>query len=169
MAHARGYPGDWFNTGGTTEITGNFVPVDERLVSFFVSRNRKCKNGVRNQECRGRSPLPGCGVSPQISFSLAAAGGKKGQILMNIMQQDILQQLQQLQQDAQTALTQATTTESIREWHSEYLSRKGRLTSILRNLGNLSTEERPLVGKVANEVKVALEHALQERQTAIAV
>ena len=86
----------------------------------------------------------------------------------NIMQQDILQQLEQLQKDAQTALTQATTTEAIKEWHSEYLSRKGRLTNILRNLGNLSTEERPLVGKVANEVKIALEQALQERQTAIA-
>jgi hypothetical protein len=36
--------------GGTTEHAGNFVPVDERLVSFFVSQN---------QECRGRSPLLG--------------------------------------------------------------------------------------------------------------
>ena len=87
---------------------------------------------------------------------------------MSNMQQDILQQLEQLQKDAQTALAQAATTEAIRQWHSEYLSRKGRLTGILRNLGNLSTEEPPLVGKVANEVKVALEHALQERQSAIA-
>jgi len=53
--------------GGTTEHAGNFVPVDERLVSFFVSQK---------QECRGRSPLPGSGVSPQISYILAAAGGE---------------------------------------------------------------------------------------------
>src|SRR5207248_4275920 len=57
---------------------------------------------------------------------------------------------------------------AIREWYSEYLSRKGRLTGILRNLGNLSAEERPLVGKVANEVKAVLENALQEHQSAIA-
>src|SRR5205809_1251691 len=149
--------------GGTTEHAGNFVPIDERLVSFFLSQK---------QECRGRSPLPGFGVSPKNSlflFSLAAAGGKKGHILMNnIVQQDILQQLEQLQQDAQTALTQATTTEATREWYSEYLSRKGRLTGILRHLGNLTAEERPLVGRVANEVKAGLENALQERQTAIA-
>ena len=85
-------------------------------------------------------------MSPKNSlflFSLAAAGGKKGHILMNnIVQQDILQQLQHLQQDAQTALTQATTTEATREWYSEYLSRKGRLTGILRHLGSLSAEER---------------------------
>jgi len=86
----------------------------------------------------------------------------------NTVQQDILQQLQQLQQDAQTALAQANTTEATREWYTEYLGRKGRLTGLLRNLGTLSSEERPLVGKVANEVKVVLENALQERQAAIA-
>ena len=26
----------WFKMGGTTELAGNFVPVDERVVSFFV-------------------------------------------------------------------------------------------------------------------------------------
>ena len=176
--------------GGTTEHAGNFVPVDERLVSFFVSQKQECTNGVQKRECRGRSPLPGwevkpkpfsqkqecrglrplpgCEVSPPISFSLAAAGSLKGIILMNVMQQDILQQLEQLQQDAQISLNQTTTTEAVKEWYSEYLSRKGRLTSILRNLGNLPAAERPMVGKVANEVKTALENALQEHQSAIA-
>jgi hypothetical protein len=60
----------WFKMGGTTEHADNFVPVDECLVSFFV---------FQNQECRGRSPLPGFGVSPKNPlFTLAAAGGKKG-------------------------------------------------------------------------------------------
>src|SRR6266702_6164087 len=156
--------------GGTTEHAGNFVPVDERLVSFFVSQN---------QECRGRSPLPGCGARasggcnsglPQISFFLSPPqAARKARIIMNnIVQKDILQQLQQLQRDAQTALTQATTTEATREWYSEYLSRKGRLTGILHNLGHLTAEERPLVGRVAHDVKAVLENALQERQTAIA-
>jgi hypothetical protein len=63
--------------GGTTEHAGNFVPVDERLVSFFVSQNL---------ECRGQSPLPGCGAAHlgdaiagphKHLFTLAAAGGKK--------------------------------------------------------------------------------------------
>ena len=88
--------------------------------------------------------------------------------MSNIVQQDILQQLQQLQTDAQAALALANTTEATREWYGEYLGRKGRLTGLLRNLGNLSSDERPLVGKVANEVKVILETALQERQAAIA-
>ena len=88
--------------------------------------------------------------------------------MSNLLQQDLLQQLEQLQQDAEAALAQANTGEAIRAWHGEYLGRRGRLTDILRNLGTLSAEERPAVGKVANEVKTALEQALQERQDALA-
>src|SRR6266849_8209029 len=94
--------------------------------------------------------------------------GERLSYMGNVVQQDILQQLEQLRKDASAALAQADTAEAMREWHTEYLGRKGRLTAILRNLGNLSAEERPLIGKVANEVKAVLENAFQERQTAIA-
>ncbi len=86
----------------------------------------------------------------------------------NIVQQDLLKQLEQLRQDASAALAQASTSEAIRAWYAEYLGRKGQLTAILRNVGSLPAEERPLVGKVANEVKDFLEGLLQERQAAIA-
>ena len=86
----------------------------------------------------------------------------------NTVQPDMLQQLEQLRQEAEAALAQANSTEATRTWHSEYLGRKGRLTAILRNLGSLPGEERRLVGKIANEVKIDLEQALQERQEAIA-
>ena len=86
----------------------------------------------------------------------------------NIVQQDLLKQLEQLRQDASAALAEASTSEATRAWYAEYLGRKGRLTAILRNVGSLPAEERPLVGKVANEVKDFLEGVLQERQAAIA-
>jgi phenylalanyl-tRNA synthetase alpha chain len=44
-----------------------------------------------------------------------------------------------------------------------YLGKKGSLTQILRGLGALSSEERPAVGKVSNEVREALETALGGR------
>lgn len=88
--------------------------------------------------------------------------------MSNQVQPNILQQLEQLRQEGLAALAQTSTTEETRAWHSEYLSRKGRLTGILRNLGGLTAEERPLVGKLANEVKTTLEAALEERQAAIA-
>ncbi|WP_139904352.1 phenylalanine--tRNA ligase subunit alpha [Clostridium thermarum] len=49
----------------------------------------------------------------------------------------------------------------------KYLGKKGELTLILRGMGALSTEERPVVGKVANEVREAIEAALTKSVTAI--
>ena len=45
----------------------------------------------------------------------------------------------------------------------EYLGKKGSLTAILRGLGALSSQERPAVGKVSNEVRTELEAAFEAR------
>ena len=42
----------------------------------------------------------------------------------------------------------------------KYLGKKGELTSILKQMGGLSAEERPIIGQVANEVREALTAAL---------
>ncbi|SHJ62419.1 phenylalanyl-tRNA synthetase, alpha subunit [Clostridium cavendishii DSM 21758] len=44
----------------------------------------------------------------------------------------------------------------------KYLGKKGELTSILRGMGGLTSEERPIVGKIANEVRASIENALEE-------
>lgn len=44
----------------------------------------------------------------------------------------------------------------------KYLGKKGELTQILRGMGALSNEERPIVGKVANEVREALEAFIEK-------
>ncbi len=87
--------------------------------------------------------------------------------MSNLVPETILQQLEQLQREGLAALASASTTEETRAWHREYLGGKGRLTGIKRGLGGLVPEERPIVGKVANEVSVALENALKERQAAL--
>jgi phenylalanyl-tRNA synthetase alpha chain len=79
----------------------------------------------------------------------------------------LLAQLSELQERALAELAQAGSSEAMRTWHSEYVGRKGQLTTLLGGLGQLPREERPAVGKVANEIKVALESALEERQAAI--
>ena len=81
---------------------------------------------------------------------------------------DLIQALQQLQQEAEEALHRATTVAESEAWYYEYLGRKGKMTTLLRGLGQLPHEERPVVGKTANDVKVALETALQARQETIA-
>jgi len=80
---------------------------------------------------------------------------------------DLIGQLEQLQIEAQSALDAAQSTPATEAWYAEYLGRKGKMTAILRGLGQLSREERPLVGKRANEIKEALDTALAARQEAI--
>ncbi|MBQ3483032.1 MAG: phenylalanine--tRNA ligase subunit alpha [Clostridia bacterium] len=51
-------------------------------------------------------------------------------------------------------------TEAIR---IRYLGKKGELTAVLRGMGALSAEERPVVGQLANEVRAAIEAALSAK------
>lgn len=44
----------------------------------------------------------------------------------------------------------------------KYLGKKGELTQILRGMGSLSAEERPIIGKIANEVREALESFIED-------
>ncbi len=45
----------------------------------------------------------------------------------------------------------------------QYLGKKGELTSVLRGMGALSPEERPIVGQIANEVRAEIETALKAK------
>ena len=45
----------------------------------------------------------------------------------------------------------------------QYLGKKGELTAVLRGMGALSAEERPVVGQLANEVRAEIESAIEER------
>jgi len=80
---------------------------------------------------------------------------------------NLLEQLQQLQNEATAALAQTATREESEGWYRDYLGRQGKMTAMLRGLGQLSKEERPAVGQAANQIKAVLESALQARQAAL--
>ena len=46
-----------------------------------------------------------------------------------------------------------------------YLGKKGELTAVLRGMGQLTPEERPVIGQLANEVRAAIEGAIAEKAT----
>ena len=48
----------------------------------------------------------------------------------------------------------------------QYLGKKGELTAVLRGMGALSAEERPVIGQVANDVRAAIEAALKVKAEA---
>lgn len=81
---------------------------------------------------------------------------------------ELLSQLESLEEEATAALGTAQSTSDTEAWHDEYLSRRGKLTALLRGLGQLPKEQRPIVGQRANVVKNQLEEALQARQEEIA-
>lgn len=45
---------------------------------------------------------------------------------------------------------------------SAYLGKKGELTAILKQMGSLSAEERPVIGQLANQVRAEIETLLAE-------
>lgn len=51
---------------------------------------------------------------------------------------------------------------ALEEIRVKYLGKKGELTTILRGMGSLSPEERPIVGKLVNEAKSEVEEKLEE-------
>ncbi|GFO64129.1 phenylalanine--tRNA ligase subunit alpha [Geomonas paludis] len=73
------------------------------------------------------------------------------------------EQLEALLQEALAELAQASTEEGLQELRVKYLGKKGAVTGVMKGLGALSPEERPLVGQVVNTVKAKLEETLDAR------
>ena len=74
--------------------------------------------------------------------------------------------IEEIYQDALSGLEKAETLEEIENLSVTYLGRKGQVTVYLRGVSALPPEERPLAGKRANEVKVALEAAVADARAA---
>ena len=53
---------------------------------------------------------------------------------------------------------------NIEEIRIKYLGKKGELTSVLRMMGTLSAEERPVMGQLANEVRAQIEEKIASMQ-----
>ncbi len=70
------------------------------------------------------------------------------------------QRLLDLQAAALKEIKEACSMDNIENLRVKYLGKKGELKSILKEMGKLSTEERPIIGKVGNEVRDAIEESL---------
>ena len=76
------------------------------------------------------------------------------------------QQLEIIKQEAMAALEAAASPAALEELRVKYLGKKGELTAVLKMMGKLSAEERPVMGALANAVRADIEAKLEERKTA---
>ena len=73
------------------------------------------------------------------------------------------EQLAQIRAAALTAFEAAGDSAALDALRVKYLGKKGELTAVLKQMGSLSAEERPVIGQLANQVRAALEQALEEQ------
>ncbi|MBR3083078.1 MAG: phenylalanine--tRNA ligase subunit alpha [Oscillospiraceae bacterium] len=76
--------------------------------------------------------------------------------------------LRELRGRALSAIEKAENAEALEALRVQYLGKKGELTTVLKQMGKLSAEERPVMGQLANELRSAVEKTLEQRRTALA-
>ena len=74
------------------------------------------------------------------------------------------EQLELIKHQGLAAIEDCTDPKTLDEIRVKYLGKKGELTAILKLMGKLTPEERPIVGQIANEVRAILEKAVSDCQ-----
>lgn len=77
------------------------------------------------------------------------------------------EQLKAISGAAADALRRADKLEKLEELRIQFLGKKGELTTVMKGMGKLSAEERPVIGQLANEVRSRIEQALEEKKNAL--
>ncbi len=78
------------------------------------------------------------------------------------------EQLAKIRSEALAAFSAAPDSAALDALRVQYLGKKGELTGVLKMMGKLSAEERPAMGQLANEVRAALEAAIEETSAKLA-
>ena len=76
------------------------------------------------------------------------------------------EKISQIRQKALEEIQGASDLAKLNDVRIKYLGKKGELTVILRGMGSLSPEERPVVGSLVNKVRDELENKIQEAEKA---
>lgn len=77
------------------------------------------------------------------------------------------EQLTAIRSAAAAALNSASTLAELEELRIQYLGKKGELTAVMKGMGKLSAEERPIIGQLANEVRTEIEAELESKKAAL--
>ena len=76
--------------------------------------------------------------------------------------------LEQIRQTAGQLIAAADSEKAVDELRVRFLGKKGELTGILKQMGKLSAEERPVVGALANQVREDIDSQIRARMKELA-
>jgi phenylalanyl-tRNA synthetase alpha chain len=76
---------------------------------------------------------------------------------------EMKERLQALRTAALTELAAVNDPAALNDVRVKYVGKKGQLTEMLRGMGALSPEERPVIGQIVNEVRAAIEEQLEAK------
>ena len=74
------------------------------------------------------------------------------------------EQIEKIRQEALAAIANAEDAKQLDEAKVKYLGKKGELTAVLRGMGALLAEERPVIGSLVNVVKSELEEQIKQKE-----
>ncbi len=77
------------------------------------------------------------------------------------------EQLEKIRAQALAEIEQAGDLKSLEALKVKYLGKKGELTAILKQMGKLSAEERPVMGQLANAVREDIDGAVNTKNTTL--
>ena len=74
------------------------------------------------------------------------------------------EQISKIQKEALENVEKSKDLKELNDIRVKYLGKKGELTLLLRQMGNLSAEERPIMGAAVNTAKQEVEDKIQEKE-----
>lgn len=70
------------------------------------------------------------------------------------------EKLEEIRESSKEVVKNILDKASLEAFRVEYLGKKGKLTDVLRGMGGLSAEERPVIGQLANDVRAFIEEEI---------
>ena len=73
-------------------------------------------------------------------------------------------QLNNIKIEAINSLKAIEDLDALEKIRVKYMGKKGELTKVLKGMGGLSKEERPIMGELANDIREKIENEIEEKK-----
>ncbi|MFP4016370.1 MAG: phenylalanine--tRNA ligase subunit alpha, partial [Halanaerobiales bacterium] len=77
---------------------------------------------------------------------------------------DLKEQLKNIEKEAEKLFEDVNSLDLLEELRIKYLGKKGKITDVLKQMGKIPAEERPIIGQVANQLKTRLNDLIVSRK-----